>query len=116
MNQRIKRSKDKKRAAHQDISGSTMNTGGMIVRHDRGKDPEIRVPQKVTGDIPAEKAAGLAKASPLFKKIEDVVKPKSKAEEAKAVAEATTEVEETKVTQPVAAPKEEKKTKEDDAK
>jgi len=88
MSQRSKRSK-KGKGVHQDISGSTLNMGGLIARHDRGKDPEVRVPLKATGDIPAEKAKGLAQASPLFQPIKDAVKPESKQEEAKAVAEAT---------------------------
>lgn len=92
MNQRSRRAKKGKGV--QDISGATINTGGLIARHDRGKDPEIRVPQKTTGDIPAEKAKGLAKASPLFKKLKELVLPESKVDEAQAVAEASVEVEE----------------------
>ncbi len=103
MNQRLRKSLEKRRTQN-DISGATINTGGLIARHDRGKDPEVRVPQKVTGELPAEKAAGLAKASPLFKELKDVVVPESKADEAKAVAEATTEtVKKTEAEQPAPA-------------
>lgn len=82
MSQRLRRSRDRKNQ-----EGSTMATGGQIVHYNRGMDPVIRVPQKTTGDVPAEQAAGLAKASPFFKKMAEVM-PKSKAEEKKVVAEA----------------------------
>jgi hypothetical protein len=87
MNQRVKRSNKGK--GEQDISGSTMHTGGHVSSHSREADPVVRTPQKATGDVPAEKSKGLAKASPFFKKLKDTVKPKSKAEEKKALAEAS---------------------------
>ena len=86
MNQRNKRSSDRKRI--QDISASTMHTGGHVAAHRRGVAPEVRVPQKVTGDVPAEKIAGAAKASPYFKELKEVI-PTTKAEEKKVVAKAT---------------------------
>lgn len=86
MNQRSKRSSDRKRI--QDISMSVMHTGGHVAAHRRGVEPEIRVPQKTTGDVPAEKVAGIAKASPYFKELKEVM-PTSEAEEKKVVAKAT---------------------------
>jgi hypothetical protein len=64
-----------------------MATGGHVVHYNRGQEPVVRIPQKTTGDVPAEQAAGLAKASPFFKKLAEVM-PKTKAEEKKVVAEA----------------------------
>ncbi len=87
MSQRIRRAQDRK---NNQIGGSTMATGGHVVHHDRGQDPIVRVPQKATGDVPEEKLAGVAKASPFFKKLAEVL-PKSKAEEQKAVAESVIE-------------------------
>lgn len=86
MNQKNKRSSDRKRI--QDISASTMNTGGHIAAHRRGAEAEVRVPQKATGDVPADKVAGAAKASPFFRELKEVL-PTSKAEEKKVVAKAT---------------------------
>jgi len=80
MNQRNKRASDRK---------ATLATGGNIVHHAPGKEPEIRV-QKVTGDV---KPSGLAKASPFFKPIESgLKKPKSVEEEKKVIASATEKV------------------------
>lgn len=87
MNQRSKRARDRKHG--QDIGASTMSTGGHVVSHRRGADPVVRTPQKATGDVPGDKAQGIAKASPFFKKLKEVVQPKSKAEEKKVIAEAT---------------------------
>lgn len=86
MNQRIKRARKGKGA--QDLGASTMQTGGHVVAHSRDAEPVVRVPQKTTGDVPAEQSQGLAKASPFFKKLSEVL-PKSKADEKKALAEAT---------------------------
>lgn len=80
MNQRNKRASDRK---------ATMATGGNIVHHARGEEPEIRV-QKATGDV---KPTGLAKASPFFKPIDvGVEKPKTVEEEKKVIASATEKV------------------------
>lgn len=51
------------------IDNSTINTGGMVSHHSR-EDVNVRVPQKVTGNVPEEKLPGVAKASPNFKPIE----------------------------------------------
>jgi len=91
MNQRSKRARDRKK---QDLNSATMHTGGHLASHSRKADPVVRTPQKATGDVPAEKIKGLAKASPFFKKVKEAL-PKSKAEEKKVIAEAT----ETKVTE-----------------
>ena len=88
MSQRLSRAKDRKNQ-----EGSTMSTGGLIVHHNRGQEPVVRVPQKATGDVPAEQAQGLAKASPFFKKLAEIA-PKTKADEKKVVAEAIVKNEE----------------------
>lgn len=93
MNQRQKRARDRKRAG-QNIDASTMHTGGHIVSHSRKADPVVRTPQKATGDVSGEKVSGLAKASPLFKKLKDTVVPKSKSEEKRVIAQATEKVDE----------------------
>jgi hypothetical protein len=90
MNQRVKKSNKGK--GNQDISASVMNTGGHVVSHSRDNEPVIRTPQKATGDVPAEKLQGLAKASPFLKKIKDVVTPKSKEEERRVIAQSTEKV------------------------
>lgn len=87
MSQRIRRAQDRKNQ----IDGSTMSTGGHVVRYDRGEAPVVRVPQKATGDVPGDKLTGLAKASPFFQKLAEVLPP-TKAEEQKAIAEASEEV------------------------
>lgn len=88
MNQRSKRARDRRRAG-QDIGASTMHTGGHVASHRRNADPVVRTPQKATGDVQGDKAHGLAKASPFFQKLKEVVKPSSKEDEAKAIAGAT---------------------------
>lgn len=88
MSQRIRRAKDRKNQ----LDGATMATGGHVVHHTRGLNPVVRIPQKVTGEVPSEKLAGTAKASPFFKPIAEI-KPSSKAEEKKAIAEAVQPVE-----------------------
>ena len=95
MNQRVNRSKKGK---GQDVSGATLSTGSHVVRHDRGKETDVRSLQKATSDASAEREKGLAKASPFFKKVRDAILPKSKDEEAKAVAKAKTSVDEKKST------------------
>ena len=92
MNQRSKRSSDRK---HQNIGTSTFNTGGHVVSHSRTADPVIHTPQKATGDVPADKISGVAKASPFFKKLKEVL-PSTKAEEKKVIAKATEKVAEIK--------------------
>ncbi len=88
MNQRSKRASDRK---------ATMATGGNIVHHQRGEDPEIRV-QKATGDV---KPSGLAKASPFFKPLDaGLKKPKSTADEKNIIANATEQVIEDKKKKP----------------
>lgn len=82
MNQRNKRASERK----QNINGSTMATGGYVVKHSPNEEPEVRVPQKATGDV---KPQGLAKASPFFKKLEDAIKPETPEKEKKIIAEAT---------------------------
>jgi len=70
-----------------------MATGGHVVHHDRGETPVVRTPpSKATGDVSGN-PAGFAQASPFFKKLEQE-KPKSKADEKKAIAEASTPVKE----------------------
>ena len=86
MSQRIKRAQERKN------DGSTFNTGGYVVHHDRDEQPVVRVPQKTTGDVPAEKLSGVAKASPFFKKLDEPVKPKNKQDEKKVIAEAVEKV------------------------
>lgn len=83
MNQRVKRSQDRK---------STFATGGQVVQHSRDADPVIRTPQKTTGDVSGEKLAGLAKASPFFQKLEEAIKPQTQEEEKKAIAKATEKI------------------------
>lgn len=81
MNQRSKRARDRK---------ATLATGGQIVHHEPGEVPEIKVPQKATGDV---KPSGLAKASPFFKPLDaGLEKPQSAEEEKKVVASATEKV------------------------
>lgn len=83
MNQRNKRARDRK---------ATLATGGQIVHHERGEEPEVKI-QKATGDV---KASGLAKASPFFKPIEaGLEKPQSTEDEKKVIASATEKVLET---------------------
>lgn len=90
MNQRSKRARDRKRAeTGQDLSASAVNTGGFVSMQRRGETPEVRMPEKATGDVPAEKASGLAKASPFFRAVKDALNPRSKEEEQKAIAEST---------------------------
>lgn len=88
MNQRSKRSRDRK---SQNIGASTFNTGGHVVSHSRTADPVVRTPQKATGDVPADKIKGAAKASPFFKKLKEVL-PTTNAEEKKVIAKATEKV------------------------
>jgi hypothetical protein len=88
MNQRSKRALERKRAA-QDVSSAAFQTGGHVAAHRRGEDAQVRVPQKATGDVSPEKASGLAKASPFFKKLSEVVKPSTKEEERKVIAAST---------------------------
>lgn len=64
MNQRSKRSSKRK----QDVNVESTVT-----------------PLKTTGDV---KSSGLAKASPFFKPLEEAIKPKTKEEEKKIIAEA----------------------------
>lgn len=87
MSQRIRRAQDRK---------ATMATGGHVVHHDRGMDPIVRVPQKATGDVKGDKLAGLAKASPFFKPLAELP-PATKADEKKAVAEASQNVEDNEI-------------------
>ncbi len=96
MNQRQKRARDRRRS--QDIGASTIQTGGHVAHHRRGSDPVVRTPQKATGDVPGDKARGLAKASPFFKKLKDVVSPKSQDDEKKAIAGAKEDLPETQET------------------
>lgn len=112
MNQRNRRSRDRK--SEQNIGKSTFATGGHVVSHGRAQEPEIKVPQKATGDVPAEKLSGLAKASPFFKKMKEVIIGK-KEDEKKVIATATQEVAETKE-EPVAAKKQAPKSVEKKAK
>lgn len=86
MNQRVRRAQDRKKT-----DGSTMATGGHVVHHNRGEQPVVRVPQKATGEVPGDSQHGLAKASPFFKKLAEVLPP-TKAEERKAIAEASKEI------------------------
>lgn len=88
MNQRQKRARDRRREG-QDIGASTMHTGGHVASHRAGAEPVVRTPQKATGDVQGDKAQGLAKASPFFKKLKEIVKPQSKADEKQAIASAT---------------------------
>lgn len=88
MNQRSKRARDRRRSG-QDVGASTMHTGGHIAFHRRAADPVVRTPQRATGDVPGDKAQGLAKASPFFKKLGEVLSPQSKTDEVQAIAEAT---------------------------
>lgn len=73
----------------------SLNTGSNNTLHSRGSDPVVQTPQKATGDIkpePTQELAGLAKASPNFKKIE-AVEPKDKVEEKKVLAKNSVPVE-----------------------
>jgi hypothetical protein len=88
MNQRSKRARDRKRAG-QDVGAAVMSTGGHVVSHRRDAEPVVRTPAKTTGDVSGEKVGGVAKASPFFRKLGEVVNPKSKTEEKRAIAEAT---------------------------
>lgn len=90
MSQRIKRAIERK----QSTGFVSIATGGFVAQHSRDNDPHVRVPQKATGDIKpeAEMPQGLAKASPKFKKLEDLL-PKTKIDEAKAIAEASIKLE-----------------------
>lgn len=65
-----------------------MNTGGHVASHRRGAAPVVRTPQKATGDVPAEKMLGAAKASPAFRELKEVL-PVTKVEEKKVIAKAT---------------------------
>lgn len=89
MNQRIRRGRGKGKG--QRIDASTVNTGGYVANHSRDAEPEVRVPQKATGDVSPEATAGLAKASPWFKELKEVA-TRTASEEQKAIAEATEEV------------------------
>jgi len=106
MNQRSKRARDRKNG--QDIGASTFNTGGHVASHRRGSDPVVRTPQKATGDVPAEKISGAAKASPFFKKLKEVL-PGSKAEEKKVIAKATEKAPEVKTEEAKTEDKKDKK-------
>lgn len=86
MNQRAKRSKDRK---HQNLNQSVVHTGGFTAAHSRTEKPEVKAPQKTTGDVSADKMKGAAKASPYFSKVEEAVEPKNKEDEKKAIAKAT---------------------------
>lgn len=86
MNQRSKRSNKGK---GNNLDGMTLNTGGHVAKHMPNEEPEVKVPQKVTGDIKDEKLTGLAKASPFFKKVKDAIKPVTQKEETKIIAKAT---------------------------
>jgi len=88
MNQRQKRARDRRRS-DQNIGSSVMSTGGHLASHSRGAAPVVRTPQKATGDVPGSKAKGIAKASPMFKKLKEVVTPKTKKEEQRVIAKAT---------------------------
>ena len=90
MNQRSKRARDRK---HQDVGASTFQTGGHIASHRRGAAPVVRTPQKATGDVPASKMSGAAKASPFFKRLKEIL-PGSKTEEQKIIAQATEKTDE----------------------
>ena len=102
MSQRIRRAQGRK---------ATMATGGFVSHHDRGEQPEVRVPQRATGDVPGEQLGGLAKASPFFKKLAEV-QPPSKAAEQKAIAEASEKVADDEPDEEVEADEE---TQEDDS-
>ena len=82
MSQRIRRAQGRK---------ATMATGGLVSHHNRGEVPEVRVPQRATGDVSGENLPGLAKASPFFKKLAEM-QPPTKAAEQKAIAEAIEDV------------------------
>lgn len=78
MNQRLKRKSRNNR-----VADSTLATGSYIVHASREEPHEVRVPAPKVDET---KLSGLAKASPVFKKIIDAVKPKDKDAEAKAIA------------------------------
>ena len=86
MNQRAKRSNKGK---GNDLAGVTLQTGGHVAKHVPNEEPEVKAPQKTTGDVKDKKLTGLAKASPFFKDLKDKVLPKSKEDEKKAIAKST---------------------------
>ena len=65
----------------------SVHTGGFGARHARGKDPVIEVPPKITGDVKDHKLSGLAKASPFFNRVKEIIQPKTQEEEKKTIAE-----------------------------
>lgn len=86
MNQRVRRASKRNK-----LNQSTFATGGHVTQHSREEAPQVRAPkpQRATGEMPDP--LGFAKASPLAKKIKDVVSPKSKQEEKAAIKKATIE-------------------------
>jgi len=80
MNQRIKRSRNRK-------DFSTMATGGHVVNHAPKQEAEVRTPSKATGDVKGDNLSGLAKASPFFKKVTERVLGRTEKEKAEAIEE-----------------------------
>lgn len=83
MNQRIKKSKE-----NNNISGSTFGTGGYVVHHDGNTDPVVNVPERIIAVDSVGGPGGFAKASPIFKKIEEITHSTAE-DEQKALASAT---------------------------
>lgn len=88
MNQRLSRNDDKKN----NMDFMSVNTGGHIARHTPNEDPQVQVPQKVTGESKPEVQQGAAKASPNFKSITPSAKAMDKKDEQKVIAENSTNV------------------------
>jgi len=90
MNQRIRKSRDRRRDG-QDVGRSAFATGGHVSSQARGADADVRVPQRTTGDVSGEGLTGSAKASPFFKRLDEKLSetPQDKEEERRVIAQAT---------------------------
>jgi len=88
MNQRISRNKDN----NNNLDFVSINTGGHTARHAPNEDPQVQVPQKITGELKPEVPLGVAKASPNFKPITPPAKATDKTDEKKIISENSTTV------------------------
>jgi len=88
MNQRTSHSKDDKN----NLNFVSINTGGHTARHAPNEDPQVQVPQKITGELKSEVSLGVAKASPNFKPITPPAKAMDKTDEKKIISENSTTV------------------------
>lgn len=96
MNQRSSRRKSRNNS----LDFMSINTGGHTARHTPNEDPQVQIPEKITGELKPEIPQGSAKASPNFKPITPPVKAMDKQTEKKVIAENSQSIEETEDKKP----------------